>query len=272
MSPDPAALLDLAVRAARAAGAELLSRYGKVEGLDQKSSVTDPVSDADRNAEELLVRMITAERSGDGFVGEEGAAVSSSSGITWVIDPLDGTVNYLYQLDNFAVSVAAEDSAGAIVGVVFDPVRDTVFAATRGGGAYRDGKVLRCAEAVPAALALVATGFGYSADRRRTQGAVVAQLLPLVRDIRRIGSAALDLCAVASGAVNGYFEEGVQRWDIAAGALIAGEAGATVTKFTPTGVSRGVLAAAPELHDELSRIISQAAGNRSAMQGTHEGR
>ncbi len=271
MSPDPAALLDLAVRAARAAGTELLSRYGKVAGLDQKSSATDPVSDADRSAEELLVKMITAERPTDGFVGEEGAAIASSSGITWVIDPLDGTVNYLYQLDNFAVSVAAEDAAGAIVGVVFDPVRNTVFAATRGGGAYRDGKLLRCAAAVPAALALVATGFGYSADRRRTQGAVVAQLLPQVRDIRRIGSAALDLCSVASGAVNGYFEEGVQRWDIAAGALIAGEAGATVTKFTPTGVSRGVLAAAPKLHAELAQIITQAADN-SPVPGAHEGR
>ncbi len=259
MTVDIAVLLELAIRAARAAGAELLSRYGNIEGLDLKSSATDPVSDADRAAEDLLVTMITAERPADGFIGEEGADVNSRSGITWVIDPLDGTVNYLYQLDNFAVSVAAEDIDGALVGVVYDPVRNALFSATRGGGAFRDGKALRCAAAVPASVALVATGFGYSAERRRTQGAVVARLLPQVRDIRRIGSAALDLCAVAGGAVNGYFEEGVQRWDIAAGALIATEAGAKVTKFTPTGVSRGVLAAAPTLHSELVEIICAAA-------------
>ncbi|AZI59034.1 inositol monophosphatase [Nakamurella antarctica] len=263
MSPDPVALseslLDLAMRAARAAGAELLSRYGTVSGLDAKSSATDPVSDADRAAEDLLVAMISGERPRDGFVGEEGAAVLSLSGITWVLDPLDGTVNYLYQLDNFSVSVAAEDAQGAVVGVVYDPVRNLMFSACRGGGAYRNGLQIHCAPAVPAALALVSTGFGYSAPRRAAQGAVIARVLPLVRDIRRIGSAALDLCGVAAGATNAYFEEGVQRWDIAAGGLIAAEAGATVTTFTPTGVATGVLAAAPALHDELRSLVMTAA-------------
>src|SRR4051794_23184434 len=123
-APDPDALLALAIEVARAAGAELLSRYGRIEGLDTKSSVTDPVSDADRAAEAMIVRMLLAARPDDGLIGEEGASRPSSSGITWVIDPLDGTVNYLYELDNFSVSIAAEDSAGGLVGAVYDPMRD----------------------------------------------------------------------------------------------------------------------------------------------------
>ena len=135
-APDPSVLLDLAVRAARAAGAELLARYGNVEGLDTKSSATDPVSDADRASEALIVSMLTEERPDDGLIGEEGASRPSASGITWVIDPLDGTVNYLYQLDNFSVSIAAQDSAGGLVGAVYDPVLDRMYTAVRGGGAF----------------------------------------------------------------------------------------------------------------------------------------
>lgn len=257
--PTPA-LLDLAVRTARAAGAELLRRYGRVEGLDTKSSLTDPVSDADRAAEALIVRELTAARPDDGLIGEEGAERPSASGLTWVIDPLDGTVNYLYELDNFAVSIACEDAAGGVVGVVFDPVRDLLFSAVRGGGATlttADGssRPLRVSQPAGLSATLLSTGFGYSASRRALQGAIVATLLPQVRDIRRIGSAALDLCAVAAGRLDAFYEEGVQHWDVAAGGLIAREAGATMTPLTLTDATTGWVVASAAVHDELRAVL-----------------
>jgi len=255
--PDTQALLDLAIRGARAAGAELMARYGHIQGLDTKTSVTDPVSDADRAAESILVELIIGERPDDGLLGEEGAARESRSGIRWVIDPLDGTVNYLYQLDNFAVSVAAEDERGALVGVVHNPTNGRTYRAIRGGGAAVDGRPLHVTDPVPMASALIATGFGYDAERRRAQGALIATLLPRVRDIRRMGSAALDLCAVAAGAVDGYFEEGVKAWDVAAGGLIAREAGASYAAVTPTGAETGCLAAGPALFTELQAALAE---------------
>ena len=252
---DVDALLDLAIRGAHAAGAELLARYGRIQGLDTKTSATDPVSDADRAAEALLVELITSERPDDGLLGEEGAARVSRSGVRWVIDPLDGTVNYLYQLDNFSVSIAAEDSAGALVGVVHNPTTGRTYSAVRGRGAFADGRRLRANDPVPIERALLATGFGYSPERRAVQGVLIAALLPQVRDIRRIGSAALDLCAVAAGTVDGYLEEGVKAWDVAAGQLIAEEAGAVVTVVTPTGDATGCLAAGPALHAVLAQIL-----------------
>lgn len=250
---DPGVLQELAVRATMAAGTELLRRYGHIEGLDTKSSDTDPVSDADRAAEALLVEMISAERPDDAIIGEEGADRSGSSGYTWVVDPLDGTVNYLYQLDNFAVSVAVErEDSGALIGVVLDPVTDRLFTAVRGGGAFLNGRPLRVNDPVSMRRAMVATGFGYEPRRRAAQGAFVGRLLPHIRDIRRFGSAALDLCSVAAGAVDCYFEEGINHWDHAAGGLIAREAGAIMTPFTPTGQDRGWLAAGPALHSAMT--------------------
>jgi myo-inositol-1(or 4)-monophosphatase len=256
------ALLDLAMRAAWAAGEELLRRYGHVAGLATKSSATDPVSDADRASEALLVGMIRAERPDDAILGEEGASVSGSSGLTWVVDPLDGTVNYLYQLDNFSVSVAAQDVAGSVVGVVYDPTGGRLFSAVRGSGASQDGRRLLVNDPVPVERALLATGFGYAAERRAAQGSMIAHLLPRVRDIRRLGSAALDLCAVAAGTVDGYLEEGVQAWDVAAGGLIAAEAGATVTVATPTGAPTGIFAAGPALHAQLGALVDAWVGSR----------
>ncbi len=252
---DPAALLALAVTVARAAGAELVSRYGRVEGLDTKSSATDPVSDADRAAESLIVRLLLEQRPDDGMIGEEGAARPSGSGVTWVIDPLDGTVNYLYQLDNFSVSIAAEDGAGALVGAVFDPMRNRMYTATRGGGAFLDGMALAVNEPVPLERALLATGFGYTAERRAAQAAIIARLLPRIRDIRRFGSAALNLCELAGGRLDAYYEEGVQHWDVAAGGLIATEAGALMTKSGLTGADTGWLVAGPSLHAELTAAL-----------------
>jgi myo-inositol-1(or 4)-monophosphatase len=253
---DTEALLDLAIRGARAAGAELMARYGHIQGLDTKTSATDPVSDADRAAERILVDLITGERPDDGLLGEEGAARESRSGLRWVIDPLDGTVNYLYQLDNFSVSVAVEDADGALVGVVLNPTNGHLYRAIRGFGAAVDGRALRVNDPVPMRRALIATGFGYDAERRRNQGGLIAALLPEVRDIRRIGSAALDLCAVAAGAVDGYFEEGVKAWDVAAGGLIAREAGASYAVVTPTGAETGCLAAGPTLFQDLRSFLA----------------
>ncbi|SDO44016.1 myo-inositol-1(or 4)-monophosphatase [Nakamurella panacisegetis] len=253
---DPSVLLDLAVRAARAAGAELLSRYGNVEGLDTKSSATDPVSDADRASEALIVQMLSAERPDDGLIGEEGASRASSSGVTWVIDPLDGTVNYLYELDNFSVSIAAEDAEGGLVGAVYDPVQKRMYTAVRGGGAFVDGRRLRVNEPVSLDRSLLATGFGYSPSRRALQGAIVARLLPQIRDIRRMGSAALNLCELAAGRLDAYWEEGVQHWDVAAGGLIATEAGALMTATRLTDATTGWLVAGPSLHAALTSALA----------------
>lgn len=252
-------LLAVAVDAARRAGAELMRRYGHVEGLESKSTATDPVSDADRAAERLLVEIITAARPDDAMIGEEGTARPGTTGLTWVVDPLDGTVNYLYQLGGFAVSVAVEDAgcapADGLVGVVFDPVRDRLFTAVRGGPALLHDAAgvttLRVTDPVPMGRALVATGFGYAAENRRRQGAFIAGLLPHIRDIRRMGGAALDFCHVAAGYTDAYFEEGIHHWDHAAGAVIARAAGATVVPFTPTGAERGWLAAGPALAAQL---------------------
>ena len=261
---DPTVLLDLAVRAAHAAGQELLRRYGHVEGLSTKSSATDLVSDADREAEALLVRMLGAERPGDGIIGEEGANRPSDTGITWVIDPLDGTVNYLYQLGGFSVSVAAEDGDGGLVGVVHDPLAGRTVTATRGGGAFEGPRRLAVNDPVALDRAMLGTGFGYSSRRRELQGAIIGALLPRIRDIRRMGSAALDLCAVATGRLDAFYEEGIQHWDVAAGGLIATEAGAVVSSVILTDADTGCLAAGPALHpvlcDALQRCASAGAG------------
>lgn len=261
---DPARLLDLAMRGARAAGRELMNRWGKVEGLTAKSSATDPVTDADRCAESTLVKLITSERPDDGLLGEEGAERESTTGIRWVIDPLDGTVNYLYGLDSFAVSIAAEDADGPIVGVVHNPLSKRTFHAIRGVGASVDGRPLKVRDPVPMGHALVATGFGYDPEYRRRQGALIAALLPRIRDIRRIGSASLDLCAVASGSVDAYFEEGVKAWDVAAGGLIAQEAGAMALRTPPIAGQPGLLMAGRALFDELAEALVQIRDARVA--------
>lgn len=263
MSVRGEALLDLAERAAQAAGRELLARYDDPTGVGTKSSATDPVSDADRASEQLLVSMLLAERPDDGLLGEEGADRPSASGLRWVLDPLDGTVNYLYRFPAWCVSVACEDRVDgdwtAVVGVVHDPLRDETFSAVRGGGAWLNGTRLRVNDPVPIDRALVATGFSYEADRRRRQAAVVAELLPLVRDIRRAGSAALDLCALAAGRVDGYFEDIPSRWDWAAGALVAAEAGAQVDWLPTRAGDDCVLAAGPALAGLLLRHFGDSA-------------
>jgi len=246
---------ELAASAAEAAGALLLAHARDVHLVEAKSSATDPVSEADRASEALLVRLLTRARPDDGLLGEEGADRASPSGYRWVLDPLDGTVNYLYGHVGWSVSVACEQRMGdgwqAVAGAVHDPVHGETFTAVRGGGARLGHRVLRVNDPVPLAAALVATGFGYGVDDRHRQAATVAALLPRVRDIRRVGSAALDLCAVAAGRVDAYGEDTPARWDWAAGALIAAEAGARVTVLGAPASDLGILASGPALHDEL---------------------
>lgn len=249
-------LLALASRVARAAGDELRRRHGRAGRVDAKSSATDPVSDADRASEELLVGEILQARPDDGIVGEEGGDRAGTSGLRWLLDPLDGTVNFLYGFPSWCVSVACEDDEGTVVGVVYDPTRDELFSARRGGGADLDGEPLSVNDPVALEQALIATGFSYDPQHRRQQAEVVARVLGQVRDIRRAGAAALDLCWLAAGRVDGYYEDSTSRWDWAAGALIASEAGATVTELPGPGDGSGVVAAGPALHDGLRDLVT----------------
>jgi myo-inositol-1(or 4)-monophosphatase len=258
MSADPVApgvdrdaLLQLAVDAAEAAGAGQQLRAGDVHTVAPKSSATDPVSEADRAAETLLVERLRAARPDDGFLGEEGADRAGTSGLRWVLDPLDGTVNYLYGLPAWCVSVACEDADGGLVGAICDPLRGETFRAARGHGAWLGRERLAVNDPVALERALVATGFAYDPAARALQGARAGALLPQVRDLRRAGSAALDLCNVAAGRVDGYYEAGVGHWDWAAGALIAAESGATVSRYTAADGRHGLVVAGPALHDPL---------------------
>lgn len=250
-------LLELAEHAARAAGNELLRRSGHIEGLATKSSATDPVSDADRASEALLRRLLLSERPHDGMLGEEGTSKPAESGITWVVDPLDGTVNYLYGLPGWSVSVAADDADGTRVGVVLQPTTGQAYTGIRGEGAWLDGRPIQVNDPVPVDHALVTTGFSYLPERRVAAARLISELMRHIRDIRRIGSAALDLCFVAAGMADAYLEEDANRWDWAAGSLIVREAGGITTRVTPTGGRSGLLAAGPALHPELSRLLAE---------------
>lgn len=222
---DPIALGALAVAIAREAGALLLAGAEGVRTVDSKSSPVDVVTEMDRASEALIVRRILEARPDDGLLGEEGASRAGTSGVRWVIDPLDGTVNYLYRRPDWAVSIAVEANGQVVAGAVFAPVRDECFAGSLGGGATLNGQPIRVSEEARLAHALCGTGFDYDADGRRVQAAILTRVVPEVRDIRRAGSAALDLCAVACGRLDVYYERGVQAWDVAAAGLLVREAG-----------------------------------------------
>lgn len=250
-------LLEIAQEAAHRAGELLLERFaGPARGVASKSTSTDLVSDADRDAERLLVDIITAARPEDGLLGEEGAGGESRSGLRWVIDPLDGTVNFLFRIPIWSVSVAVQDQEGSMVGVVYEPNRNETFSAARGAGATRDGEPIRVSTKEVLADALIGTGFAYDPEIRAVQAAVVKRLLPVVRDVRRLGSAALDMCYLACGRYDGFYEADMYPWDRAAGELIAREAGATVTDLAPPkGNGLGIVAANPALHDKLRPLV-----------------
>lgn len=221
-----AELLALARDVAFEAGALLREHASSVRELvETKSSPTDMVTEVDRASEALIVTRILAARPDDSILGEEGSARTGTSRVRWVIDPLDGTTNYLYGFPAYAVSIAAEVDGDTAVGVVYDAAHDEIYAAARGLGASCDGNPLHVSEDGRLATTLVGTGFGYSAARRDRQAALLAGVITRVRDIRRAGSAALDLCSVARGRLDAYFEWGLQPWDMAAGRVIIEEAG-----------------------------------------------
>jgi myo-inositol-1(or 4)-monophosphatase len=234
-SPEPAALLQLAVATAREAGALVAEgRASAGEQVGLKSSPVDVVTAVDTASEALVVGRLLGARPDDGIMGEEGTARTGTSGVRWIVDPIDGTVNFLYGYPAYAVSIAAELDGAVVAGVVLNVATGELFTATAGGGAVLEAPgapPVPLAGSAPQSLetALVATGFGYRVEQRRAQGAVVAELLPRVRDIRRGGSSALDLCTVAAGRVDAYYEEDLKPWDHAAGALVAAEAGLVVT-------------------------------------------
>jgi myo-inositol-1(or 4)-monophosphatase len=253
-------LLALALGLAEQASTLLLeARTRPNRGVDTKSSVTDLVSDADRASEVLIVSGILAVRPDDAILAEEGASRPGSSGVRWVIDPLDGTTNYLYGIPAWAVSIAAEVDGVAEVGVVADPSHREVYWAVRGEGAWCNGSPIRVSAATTLGTSLIGTGFAYRSARRAEQAMALPRLLPAVRDVRRLGAAALDLCLVACGRLDGYFETGLQPWDMAAGVLIATEAGATVCGYDGGPPSRAsVVASAPAVAAELLATLVSA--------------
>jgi fructose-1,6-bisphosphatase/inositol monophosphatase family enzyme len=250
-------LLAVADAAAAAAAEVIKSEVGReARDVATKSSPTDLVSAVDRAAERCIVAVVSQARPDDGILAEEGTSRPGTTGVQWVIDPLDGTTNFLFGIPAFAVSVAAEIDGAAAVGVVVDPSRDETWRAIAGRGATLNCRELRLqGDPPPPATALVSTGFSYLPERRAYQAKVVSHLLPRVRDIRRFGAAALDLCWVAGGRVSAFYELGLQPWDLAAGVLIAVEAGAETATLT----DGTTLVAAPGLLEPLRALIEEGA-------------
>ena len=278
-SEDDEALLRIAVAAAAEAGRLLASWRGdeRPEVVQTKSSPTDIVTEMDRRSEALITSRIRAHRPGDTVLGEEGGQTAGGPAgdgtdagrVRWIVDPLDGTVNYLYGLRDWAVSIAAEVDGTVVAGVVEVPRHGERFTAMAGQGAWlHRGEArlaLRCSSDVPLGQALVGTGFGYDAGRRRVQGEVLAALLPYIRDIRRGGSAAVDLCSVAAGRLDAFYERGLNYWDFAAGGLIAREAGAVVGGLAGRTESTSMaVAAGPGLYQQLETFLSKLNPERDA--------
>ncbi len=254
---DELALLAVARDAADAAAVELRERFGgQARGVRTKSTPTDLVSDADLAAERAIRAVLAERRPGDAILAEEGGETAGGN-VRWVVDPLDGTINYLFGLPAFAVSVACEDASGTIAGVVLDPSREERFEATRSGSPTLNGEPFAAPNRADSlSVAMVATGFGYDPAVRARQADVLLKLLPRVRDIRRVGAAALDLCWAAYGRVDAYYERGVNAWDVAAGGLIASRAGLEVRDLAATAADpAGIVAAPAELIDDLLALI-----------------
>jgi myo-inositol-1(or 4)-monophosphatase len=262
----PDELLAIALRVAReAAETARRMRTEAITDVQTKSTSTDVVTAADKAVERQVVDALRAERPADAVLGEEyGDSITPEStpeagAVRWVLDPIDGTVNYLYGLPAYAVSLAAEVGGEAVAGVVINAATGGEWTATRGGGAWHDGRRLTPSVRTTLDQALIGTGFGYDARRRAHQGAVVAQLITRVRDIRRIGVASLDLCSVAEGTLDAYYEKGLNPWDHAAGGLIATEAGVTVAGLNGAHPGLDMVVAAPpalfaQLHDLLVEL------------------
>jgi myo-inositol-1(or 4)-monophosphatase len=273
--PDPVQLRGIAVRVAEeAAQVAAGMRAAAIGRVRTKSSATDPVTEADTATEELLRRRLAELRPADAVLGEEAGLDGGGQGggqgggrgvapgqLCWLVDPIDGTVNYVYGLPWYAVSVAVTRDGVALAGAVVEPASGRVWSASDGGGASLDGRPLRASSASRLDLALIGTGFSYAPARRARQGVLAGSLLARVRDIRRAGSASLDLCAVAAGWLDGYYEHAINPWDWAAGALIAREAGATVHPPDPAApYGEAIVAAAPGIHAELAGVLTELGG------------
>ena len=261
--PKAGDLLALAVATARAAADLVRERAaGVVEVAATKSTATDVVTEADRDTEALIRRLISQERPEDAFFGEEGEETMGTSGVRWIVDPIDGTVNFLYGLPSYAVSIAAEYAGEVVAGAVVDVPRGTLYAAFRqpdgSVAAVKDGEPIRVRQPAELGQRLIATGFSYDAELRRVQAEALVRFLPVVRDVRRIGSAALDICGVAEGTLDGYLEEGLHLWDHAAAGLVAEAAGARWEATTGIGGRRFVIVAPAHGYDELRKAAVQA--------------
>jgi myo-inositol-1(or 4)-monophosphatase len=262
---DHTELLEIAERLARGAGALTVRLRGGDRRLDvdAKSSPTDLVTEVDRASERWLAAELARLRPDDALLSEEGAARTGGSGVRWVVDPIDGTVNFLYGLRPYAVSVAAERDGRVVAGCVHDPTSGDTFTAALGAGAYLDGaRIGGRWLAAGLAVAVVGTGFGYDAGRRARQGEVLAAVLPRVGNVRRLGSAALDLCFVAAGRLDGYYELGLNDWDRAAGMLVATEAGAIVTGLRGRPPGAVTVAASPAVAADLTALLEQLDADR----------
>lgn len=264
---DAAALLALATDIARDAGALLRSYAGTSDlDVDTKTSATDPVSAADRASEQLISERVHSARPHDGMVGEEQAGDrTGSTGLRWVVDPLDGTVNFLYGIPQWSVSIAVEDDTGPLCGVVYDPTRDETYTALRGGGAFLDGSRLRLSPPTSVSDALIATGYSYEPDVRQRQAGMLADLIATIRDVRRFGSAALDLSWLAAGRWDGYAEFALHRWDYSAGALMVAEAGGDVQawELPVAGAGyHGISAGGTRVVDHLAAWLERSGARR----------
>lgn len=257
-------LLGLA-RTAASAAADLVvagraAVIAKKASVSTKTSATDPVTEMDKAAEKLIVEIIKSSRPNDGFIGEEGSATSGDSGITWAIDPIDGTVNYMYGLPVWTISIAALKDGEAIAGCLVAPDLAKIYYATKGGGGWEESnsgtKALTVLPSDDLSSCLLATGFAYRKERRAEIAPVIAQVLPQVRDLRRMGAASIDITSVATGGVDAYVESGVRIWDYAAALLIATEAGAEyIHRNQPWG--EWLLVCRPGLKDKLEEITNK---------------
>jgi myo-inositol-1(or 4)-monophosphatase len=261
----PGELRDLAVAIAESAGRLLRQAVDQVRlDIGTKSSTTDMVTEVDRAAEQLIVGRILEARPKDSILGEEGSERSGSSGVRWIVDPLDGTTNFIYRIPAYAVSIAVERDGVVVAGAVHDAPHNATFAAALGEGATLAGLPIGVSKETSLARSLVGTGFGYEAEVRREQGALIAAILPQVRDIRRAGSAALDLCSVACGRLDAYFERSLQPWDRAAGELIVAEAGGRHGFLDLGGAQPAVVAAGPAIFDEFVELLTNAHSQRGS--------
>jgi myo-inositol-1(or 4)-monophosphatase len=258
--PGAEELLGLAVDVATEAGQLALRgrAAGAVAAESTKSSPTDVVTALDRASEALVAKRLLEARPEDGILGEEGADAPGTSGVRWIVDPIDGTVNFLYNLPNWAVSLAAEVDGEVVAGVVYAPALGRTYTALRGAGAALDGTPLRVSAVESLDMALIATGFGYTVERRTAQINVLTRVIPKVRDIRRMGAASLDLCSVAAGTLDGYYERGLKPWDHAAGGLIAAEAGAVTGGLDGAPGSEALyIAAPPTIFQTLASLLAE---------------